>query len=112
MPGCNKKRDVANLQTQLVTLVLKLAKHDVPVVAIWHQGSTYQIQGTKYLKDLVVSIGSSSVDTVIKSDVFNLSSAVPDEPLHDLTEGSLPENVRAKQVFLQTCDSDPERLLG
>ena len=110
MPGCNRTRDIANLQIQLITTILKLARHDVPIVAIWYHENIVQTHGTKHLKELVLKL-EQEAEKAIKEDIFNFASPQPDEPLLDVNEANLPEKVQAKQIFQEFYhDKEPDRL--
>ena len=99
MPGCNQTRDIVNLQVQLITTILKLARHDVPIVAIWYQENSVQIHGTKHMKEFILNLVQGDLEKAIKEDIFNFASPEPDEPLLDVTDENVPEKVQAKQLL-------------
>ena len=99
MPGQNQCRDVANLQIQLISTIMKLAKYDLPIVALWYTDNDIKMYGTKHLKNFFSKLDQTVIDNAIKEDVLNLGSLQPDEPLLSMTEENVPEKVRAKQVF-------------
>ena len=105
MPGQHQQCDITNLQIQLITTILKLVKHDVPVVALWYDENDVKMYGTKYLKNFLTNLDQKAIETAIKEDVLNLSSMEPNEPLIDMTEENLPERIRAKQAFQQFCSN-------
>ena len=111
MPQVNQQRDRANLQIQLITTILKLVKLDTPVVAVWYHENDLKTFGSKHLKEFISSLDQAALSNAIKSDVLNLGSPEPDEPLNEMTEGSIPEKIKAKQIFQQFCsEKDPEKL--
>ena len=79
MPTNNQCRDVERLQIQLITTILKLVKHDIPVCAHWYTENEVKTYGTKHVKELIVNIDKISLDTALKKDVFNLTSPEPEE---------------------------------
>ena len=107
----NETRDVNNLQIQLITVVMKLAKHGIPVAAIWFKDNEVKKYGSKFVKNILTNLDTEVVDNAIKEDMMNLVASEPDEPLFDLTNDDLPEKVRAKQVFRDlSCSQLPEEL--
>ena len=49
----NRKRDIATVQLQFITVMIKLAKLQVPVVAVWFGDDSIQTHGTNHLKDFI-----------------------------------------------------------
>ena len=105
MPG-NKSRDVLNLENQLITTILKLLKHNIPVFAFWFTENEIKQYGTKNLKELIGNVDKLSIDSAVKLDVLNLTSPEPDEPLLTLDE-NIPVRIRAKQ-FCQPSNPSNE----
>ena len=112
MPGCNQSRDIINLQVQLLTTILKLSKHDVPVVAVWYHENNIKVEGSKHLKQFVSSLNEGDLATAIKADVFNFASQESDEPVIGAEDNTnIAELVQAKQIFSQFYEGkDPDRL--
>ena len=73
MPGCNQTRDIVNLQVQLITTILKLVRHDVPIVAIWYQENSVQTHGTKHMKDFILKLVQGDLEKAIEEDNFSLN---------------------------------------
>ena len=86
MPGHNHSRDIANLQVQLISTIMKLAKKDIPVAAVWFHDSDTKMYGTKNLKNLMTNLEKDDVDNAIKLDMLNLVSPEPDEPLLEIND--------------------------
>ena len=102
MPGNNHSRDVTNLQVQLISTIMKLAKKDIPVAAVWYHEKEAKIYGTKFLKGLITNLEKVDLENAIKLDILNLVSPEPDEPLLELDE-NVPDKMRAKTVFQSIC---------
>ena len=110
MPGKNNVRDVTNLQVQLISILIKMAKKDIPVVAVWFNENDSQIYGTRYLKNLISLIEKVDVENAIKLDLLNLASPDPDEPMLEIEE-NIPDRSRAKTVYKDISQkSNPDLL--
>ena len=105
MPSNHKTRDVLKLETQMITTIIKLLKHNVPVCAVWYKDNEVKNCGSKNLKNVIQLIDKESMDTAVKGDVLNLASQESDEPL--LENENLPENIRQKQ-FCQSVNTTDE----
>ena len=105
MPSNHKTRDVLKLETQMITTIIKLLKHNVPVCAVWYKDNEVKNCGSKNLKNVIQLIDRESMDTAVKGDVLNLASQESDEPL--LENENLPENIRQKQ-FCQSVNTTDE----
>ena len=81
MPPKNFERDATRCQVQLISSLLRMAKMNMPVAAVWLHEDKPQVYGTRHLKRLLCDIEQVDVDNAIKLDVLNLSSPDPDEPL-------------------------------
>ena len=111
MPGANQNRDIVNLQVQLITTILKLARLDVPIVSVWYHENNVQVHGTKHLKDFIDKLDQEALKTAIKEDVFNFGSLEPNEPLLAVSEENIPERIKARQIFQQFYkEKEPEKL--
>ena len=70
MAVCNRKRDVTNLQIELITNVLKLEKLNVPVLAVFYVENDVKTFGTMHMKDLFSQFEQDVVLTAIKKRYF------------------------------------------
>ena len=71
MPGDNHSRDVTNLQVQLISTLMKLAKKDIPVAAVWYHDKEAKMYGTKFLKGLITNLEKADVENAIKLSRIN-----------------------------------------
>ena len=109
MPSLHQNRDVANLQIQLITTILKLVKHGMPITALWYYENEVKTYGSKHLKEFTDAIDKAAIDKAIKEDVFHFASPAVTELVE--TEESIPEKVKAKQVFQQFySNKEPDEL--
>ena len=101
MPGNNFVRDASQLQVQLISIILKMARMDIPVVAVWFNENKSQVQGTKHLKNMISNIEKVEVENAIKLDFLNLVSPETNESL--LETDVNPEQNQAKSMFQNIC---------
>ena len=103
MPGDNYSRDITSLQIQLITTILKLSRHGVPVLAVWYQQNRIRTQGTKHLKEYFTELDSEAIDKAMEKDIHNFVSPETDE--HVIGE-NIPEKLQAKQIFEKICQDE------
>ena len=100
----NRKRDIATLQLQFITTMIKLAKLQVPVVAVWFDDESIQTHGTKHLKDFINNANQEELVKAMKKDLLKFSDAENAEPLIQFDTSSVSEKQKTKQIlkdFLQ-----------
>ena len=61
MSGDNHSKDVTNFQVQLISTLMKLAKKDIPVAAVWYHDKEAKMYGTKFLKGLITNLEKADV---------------------------------------------------
>ena len=109
MAVCNRKRDVTNLQIELITNVLKLEKLNVlAVLAVFYVENDVKTFGTMHMKDLFSQFEQKVELTAIKKDILNVTSSNPVDPNAEI---NLPKKVKAKQIFQQFfSQKEPDKL--
>eukprot|EP00091_Calanus_sinicus_P009800 TRINITY_DN22770_c0_g1_i1.p1 TRINITY_DN22770_c0_g1~~TRINITY_DN22770_c0_g1_i1.p1 ORF type:complete len:140 (-),score=50.57 TRINITY_DN22770_c0_g1_i1:53-412(-) len=100
MPGDNYNRDVTSLQVQLITIILKLSRHGVPVLAVWHSQNRVRSQGTKHLKEYFSELDEDAIDKAMGKDIHSFESPETDEHLID---ENIPVKLQAKQILEEMC---------
>ena len=84
--------------------MIKLAKLQVPVVAVWFDDDSIQTHGTKHLKDFINNANQEELVKAMKEDLLKFSDAENAEPLIQFDTSSVNEKQKAKQIlkdFLQ-----------
>ena len=99
----NKGRDIARLEKQLLTAVVRLSKHKIPIYAVWYADNKQKEYGTKHLKNLM---GNMDKDVACKADILNMASQEPDEPLCDID----PEAIQEQEFRSSRAAEDPALL--
>ena len=72
----NRKRDIATLQLQFITTMIKLAKLQVPVVAVWFDDDSIQTHGTKRLKNFINNANREELfrHTAVRHELVRVNS--------------------------------------
>ena len=67
----NTERNMTRLQTRLITTILKLSKHGLPVAAVWYQQGNVRFTGTRNMEEFFSKLDQKSLARAINEDIKN-----------------------------------------